>query len=64
MGWGELKNVLFEVLNTELAPMRERYNAYMEPGSELDEVLSRGAERARERASRVLSAVRKAVGVA
>ncbi|EIF00489.1 tryptophan--tRNA ligase [Saccharomonospora glauca] len=64
MGWGELKNVLFEVLNAELAPMRERYNAYMEPGSELDEVLARGAERARGRASRVLSAVRKAVGIA
>ncbi|ACU98228.1 tryptophan--tRNA ligase [Saccharomonospora viridis] len=63
MGWGELKNILFEVLNSELAPMREKYNAYMEPGSELDDVLARGAERARERASRVLSSVRKAIGV-
>ncbi|WP_007027103.1 tryptophan--tRNA ligase [Saccharomonospora iraqiensis] len=63
MGWGEVKNVLFEVLNTELAPMRERYDALMEPGSELDDALARGAERARARAGRVLSAARRAVGI-
>uniref|UniRef100_UPI00036CD69C tryptophan--tRNA ligase n=1 Tax=Saccharomonospora saliphila TaxID=369829 RepID=UPI00036CD69C len=61
MGWGELKNVLFDVLNTELAPMRERYEELMEPGSELDETLARGADRARTRAGRVLGAVRRAV---
>ncbi|NIJ10565.1 tryptophanyl-tRNA synthetase [Saccharomonospora amisosensis] len=63
MGWGELKNVLFEVLNTELAPMRSRYEALLEPGSELDEALADGARKARERAGRVLSSVRKAIGV-
>lgn len=64
MGWGELKNVLFEVLNTELAPLRERYDELMRPGSELDSFLADGAERARARASRVLSSVRKAIGIA
>lgn len=64
MGWGELKNVLFEVLNAELAPMRERYEALMAPGSELDKALAEGAQRARERASRVLASVRKAIGLA
>ncbi|MBK1785516.1 tryptophan--tRNA ligase [Prauserella cavernicola] len=63
MGWGELKNVLFEVLNTELTPLRERYDALMEPGSELDTMLAEGAEQARERAGRVLTSVRKAVGI-
>ncbi|MFF5988840.1 tryptophan--tRNA ligase [Prauserella flavalba] len=63
MGWGELKNVLFEVLNTELGPLRERYDALMEPGSELDTMLAEGAEKARERAGRVLGSVRKAIGV-
>ncbi|MFC4002461.1 tryptophan--tRNA ligase [Prauserella oleivorans] len=63
MGWGELKNVLFEVLLTELGPMRERYDELMKPGSDLDVVLDEGAQKARERASRVLSSVRKAIGV-
>ena len=63
MGWGELKNVLFEVLNTELTPLRSRYAELMEPGSELDDILADGARRARERAGRVLGAVRAAVGV-
>ncbi|MFO7191142.1 tryptophan--tRNA ligase [Thermocrispum agreste] len=63
MGWGELKNQLFEVLNAELTPMRERYNELMASGSELDKVLAEGAERAREKASRVLKSVRSAVGI-
>ncbi|OLT41245.1 tryptophan--tRNA ligase [Saccharomonospora sp. CUA-673] len=63
MGWGELKNVLFEVLNTELAPLRERYDALMEPGSELDTVLAEGAQTARERAGRVLASAREAIGL-
>lgn len=63
MGWGELKNVLFEVLNAEIAPLRERYEALMEPGSELDTVLAEGAQKARDRAGRVLSQVREAIGL-
>jgi hypothetical protein len=26
MGWGELKNLLFEELNKQLGSLRERYN--------------------------------------
>lgn len=63
VGWGELKNQLFEVLNVELAPLRERYEELMAPGSDLDTYLAEGAEKARERASRVLRSVRKAVGI-
>ncbi|MEU6645710.1 tryptophan--tRNA ligase [Saccharomonospora sp. NPDC046836] len=64
MGWGELKNVLFEVLNTELAPMRARYDALMAPDSELDALLAEGAEKAREQARHVLASVRQAIGIA
>ncbi|MGI5118668.1 tryptophan--tRNA ligase [Marinactinospora thermotolerans] len=63
MGWGELKNELFEVLNAELTPLRERYEALMHPDSELDAILAAGAVRARERARGVLSRVRAAVGI-
>lgn len=63
MGWGELKNLLFDVLNERLEPMREQYNALMEPGSELDDILAAGAEKARARASVVLARVREATGI-
>jgi tryptophanyl-tRNA synthetase len=63
VGWGELKAQLGEVLEDRLAPMRARYEELMTPASELDEVLARGGAWARERASRVLSDVRRAVGV-
>ncbi|MFC7326945.1 tryptophan--tRNA ligase [Marinactinospora rubrisoli] len=63
MGWGELKNQLFEAINTEVAPMRERYERLMEPDSDLDAILAAGAVKARERSSRVLAKVRRAVGI-
>ncbi len=63
MGWGELKNQLFEVLNMQLSPLRERYNALMDPNSELDALLAAGAEKARKRAAPVLTQVRKAIGI-
>ncbi len=64
MGWGELKNQLFEVLNAQLSPMRERYDALLEPDSPLDGMLAAGAEKARKRAIPVLAQVRRAIGVA
>lgn len=63
MGWGEVKELLFGVLNDRLAPLRERYLALMEPDSELDDVLAAGAERARRRAAPILAGVRHAVGL-
>jgi len=63
VGWGELKSQLFEVLNTELAPLRERYTELMEPGSDLDKYLAEGAAKAREQAGRVLRSVRGAIGI-
>jgi len=63
MGWGELKNQLFEVLNMQLSPLRDRYNSLMDPDSELDALLAAGAEKARKRAVPVLTQVRKAIGI-
>lgn len=62
-GWGELKNQLFDVLNAQLSPLRQRYNALMDPDSELDALLAAGAEKARKRAVPVLTQVRKAIGI-
>ena len=63
VGWGALKKQLAEVLEAQLGPLRERYDELMLPGSELDDVLARGGEIAREQASTVLRNVRRAVGL-
>ncbi|MGW4806250.1 tryptophan--tRNA ligase [Kitasatospora sp. NPDC004272] len=63
MGWGELKDKLYIVLNEQLGPLRERYDALMQPGSELEELLAIGAAKARRRAQPVLEQVRKAIGI-
>ncbi len=63
MGWGDLKKELFEAVNTELGPKRERYEELMDSKTELDEILDSGLERARSRARRVLGDVRAAIGI-
>lgn len=62
MGWGELKKLLAQTLNEQLAPMRARYMELMKPGSELDDVLAAGAAQARPRAIETLAGVRQAIG--
>ncbi|CAM3849175.1 hypothetical protein GCM10009799_51340 [Nocardiopsis rhodophaea] len=63
MGWGDLKNELFEVLNSTFGPMRERYEELIAPDSDLDDILEAGAVRARERAQATLGKVRAAIGI-
>ncbi|GAA4892243.1 tryptophan--tRNA ligase [Streptomonospora salina] len=63
MGWGDLKNELFDEIDTRFGPMRERYSELMEPGSELDDILETGARRARRRAAATLAEVRRAIGI-
>lgn len=63
LGWGQLKDRVCRVLNERLAPMRERYDALMDPASELDDLLATGAEKARNRTAPVLHQVRRAIGI-
>jgi tryptophanyl-tRNA synthetase len=63
MGWGDLKNTLFEVLNERLGPLRARYDDLMGEGRELEDILQAGAAKARVRAKAVLAGVRSAVGI-
>ncbi|RTL65155.1 MAG: tryptophan--tRNA ligase [Pseudonocardiaceae bacterium] len=63
VGWGELKNTLFEVLDEKLGPLRARYDELMLPGSELTDLLATGADKARVRAREVLGRVREATGI-
>ncbi len=62
IGWGHAKAELFEVLNASLEKPRAEYQRYMNDRAELDRLLKRGAERARNQAAPFMDRVRKAFG--
>ena len=63
MGYGHAKLALFEVLNRELSPLRQRYNELMANPDYLISILKDGKERARAIACQTIDDVRMAVGV-
>jgi len=63
IGWGEMKQMLFEYLNAHLAEPRRRYAALMDDPDHVERLLLQGAEKARSRSRPMLAAVRRAVGI-
>jgi tryptophanyl-tRNA synthetase len=64
IGWGEAKQRLFERIDSEVAPMRERYEALVAHPETIEQQLRDGARRLRERyAVPRLRALREAVGL-
>ncbi len=63
LGWGEAKQQLFEHVNSELAPLRKRYEALMARPDEIEQILHQGAAKARALASPLLAQLRAAVGL-
>lgn len=63
IGWGDAKQKLFERIDSELAPMRERYEALIAQPGEIEEALQVGAQRARELSQPLLARLRDAVGL-
>lgn len=63
IAWGEMKQVLFEKVNAEIAPMRDKYEQLMARPDYIEAVLHAGAERIRPVSKALLKEVRQAVGV-
>ena len=63
IGWGDAKQKLFERINSELAAMRERYEALIAEPEVIEGVLRGGAERARHLSAPFLAKLREAVGL-
>ena len=63
LAYGDMKNELYELLETTFSAKRDQYNKLMEDRAELDKVLENGAEKARDIAVPIMRKVRKAVGV-
>ena len=63
IGWGDAKQKVFERVNAELAPMRERYEALIADPGAIEQVLQAGARRARALAQPFVARLREAVGL-
>ena len=62
-GYGYLKSAVADLVLNELEPIRQKFNSYMGDPAELDRILDKGAQRAREIAWPVLDKVKGAVGI-
>ena len=63
IAWGDAKQQLFERIEREIGPMRERYQHLMAHPEEVERLLRRGAEKARSFATPLMRELRQAVGL-
>ena len=64
IGWGDAKQKLFERIDMEVAPLREKYNALIAKPAEIEAILRDGARRLRaQHATPLLARLREAVGL-
>ncbi|HSV35405.1 MAG TPA: tryptophan--tRNA ligase [Ramlibacter sp.] len=63
IAWGDAKQLLFERIDREVAPMRERHDALISNPAELESILQAGAEKARAIATPFMAELRQAVGL-
>ena len=63
IGWGEAKKQLFELVNGELKEARTRYDDLIADTSGIEEILKKGAEKARSESSALIKKLRHAVGI-
>ena len=63
IAWGDAKQMLFECIDREIAPMRARYDDLMAHPEKVEAALQIGAERARAIARPFLQTLRAAVGL-
>ncbi len=63
ISWGEAKKELFNLINSELAEPREKYNQLMAHPEKIESLLIEGAYKAREISLPFIKEIRKAVGI-
>jgi tryptophanyl-tRNA synthetase len=63
IGWGDAKQMLFERIDREVAPMREKYESLMSNPAQIEAILLKGAEKARQIGTPFMQSLRQAVGL-
>jgi tryptophanyl-tRNA synthetase len=63
IAWSEAKQLLFDRIDREIAPMRERYEYLVNNPAELERILQAGAAKARQLSAPLMAQLRQAVGL-
>ncbi|RZI78313.1 MAG: tryptophan--tRNA ligase [Variovorax sp.] len=63
IGWGDAKQLLFERIDREIAPLRERYEALLNDPARIEQILLAGAAKARRLSQPFMGRLRHAVGL-
>lgn len=62
-GWGDLKKMLFDIINDELSPLRDKYENLINNPNTIEEILSEGEKQAVIHAENKIKEVRETVGI-
>lgn len=63
IGWGDAKQLVFERIDRELAPMRARYEELLNDPAQIEGILLAGAQKARDLSQPFVGRLRHAVGL-
>ena len=63
IAWGDAKQMLFERIDQDVAPMRARYETLIQDPAYIEGLLLAGARKARDEATPVIGELRRAVGL-
>jgi len=63
IAWGDAKQMLFERIDREIAPLRARYDSLMADPAQIERILLAGAEKARTLSRPFMGRLRHAVGL-
>ena len=63
IGCGDAKNKLFNVVNNEMSPVRDKYNLLVNDKNLLNDLLDEGSNKVRPIAKEMLSSIRDSLGI-
>jgi tryptophanyl-tRNA synthetase len=63
ISWGDAKNKLFNVINNEMTPIRDKYDSLSNDKNLLNDLLNEGSKKVRPIAQEMLSSIRDSIGI-
>ena len=63
ISWGDAKNKLFEIINKDLEPVRNRYEELLNDKDLINDLLSDGAKKVRPIAKEMIDSIRSSIGI-
>lgn len=63
ISWGDAKNKLFDCINLEMIPIREKYNDLSNDNDFINDLLSDGSKKVRVIAQEMISSIRSSIGI-